>query len=1185
MKWIIVLCSVLITVEICISTATQILYVLPDNSTDAASCPSQPCATLSQYLSVNSTLPVVSNVEYHFLPGEHHVPANMVLQDLHNFTMIGTLSSSSPAVLVGCSQAHVIDIINSCFVMITNVVIKHCSILPNGRTELRNLKLSCCFSCKLQNVTLLQYGLIALSLIGESYLHNIKLEITQFPEFCCQAILIQYIYSTCPSWNSYNDHMHNVTINQLYIQNYIKCNTYAYANVGLYVDLDYTVYNVKILLQNSRFYNMDRTALHIESRCSPTIKRIILITNCTFGQINANAAIQILASPVNQNISFTNSKFHHSEKNLIRIDVSLPPNNTFACRVVDYSHQQNILTAINISFINCKFRSNRQKLLTIENKVLASHRVNVLLKSLDILHNSYSQLKRIQYNDIISVTKANIHISGPVNVAKNHALLSIMKFQSCDILFSGMITFDTNYCNEVISLDAHIKVMEYTNITFVGNKYFSKLITIESTEDYYQPHPFCLFQYITLNSSNTEELLPHYIIIVNHNYNTDSNGITVPSQNNDCSMSFCHFTSHCKWIPSAAFYNNNPETINKQIIQNDDQNCNHRNHICHCSKSKEINCSIDTLGSVYPGQTLQTNLCNMCNNDNITVLYAEVHNVNLPSSTCKITHHSQLINFIGNHSHTVNYTIVSSTPNSNRCELFLTASPFLNKIYDTFYVELLPCPIGFILQDGVCDCDPILPKEFDKCYIDHAAIRRPANTWITAHSQANSTKYFVSDCPMDYCLPYSSNVNLLHPDLQCQFNRTGILCSRCQHHLSMVFGSSRCKECNNLHSLLIISIVIVAGIVVVVLLFLLNFTVTNGGITGIIFYANIISINDSVFLMNDSVFKPLRVFISFVNLDLGIETCFYNGMDGYAKMWLLLLFPCYLVIIAASIIIASRYSYKILRLTYTRSLPVLATLFLLSYTGVLRTVLTVLFSYSVITHLPSGHKQIVWSIDASVPLFGLKFTILFITCLVLFLLLIPFNITLLFTRYLSRFRIINHFKPLLDAFQGSYKDKYYYYVAVHLTMRSLLFAMYGFQTSLKLILSTMFLIIFSIYNGRIYPHKNKLVNIQELLLLINLTIMYAVSYQSNERIFSIVTNVMISLAFIQFCTIVLYHFLTYTCHCNVVIMLQMLRQKIAKLFSKRNECQLQNVELLNIIPEVTHNYTKFQDGLVSDDFQ
>ena len=38
------------------------------------------CATLSQCLLDNGTLPVVSNVEYHFLPGDHHVPADTTCQ-------------------------------------------------------------------------------------------------------------------------------------------------------------------------------------------------------------------------------------------------------------------------------------------------------------------------------------------------------------------------------------------------------------------------------------------------------------------------------------------------------------------------------------------------------------------------------------------------------------------------------------------------------------------------------------------------------------------------------------------------------------------------------------------------------------------------------------------------------------------------------------------------------------------------------------------------------------------------------------------------------------------------------------------------------------------------------------------------------------------------------------------------
>ena len=65
-----------------------------------------------------------------------------------------------------------------------------------------------------------------------------------------------------------------------------------------------------------------------------------------------------------------------------------------------------------------------------------------------------------------------------------------------------------------------------------------------------------------------------------------------------------------------------------------------------------------------------------------------------------------------------------------------------------------------------------------------------------------------------------------------------------------------------------------------------------------------------------------------------------------------------------------------------------------------------LLSHSTITELPSGHQQLVWSIDASVPLFGVKFNILFITCLVLFLILIPFNLILLFIRFLLKFKIV-----------------------------------------------------------------------------------------------------------------------------------------------------------------------------------
>ena len=181
--------------------------------------------------------------------------------------------------------------------------------------------------------------------------------------------------------------------------------------------------------------------------------------------------------------------------------------------------------------------------------------------------------------------------------------------------------------------------------------------------------------------------------------------------------------------------------------------------------------------------------------------------------------------------------------------------------------------------------------------------------------------------------------------------------------------------------------------------------------------------------------------------------------------------------------------------------------------------------------------------------------------------------------------MINYYKPLLDTFQGSYKDKYYYWIGLQLTMRSLFFAMYAFQARLKLILSAILLVIYSICCGHIHPHKNKIVNLQELLLLMNLTIMYAVSYQGSDRIFSIATNIMISLTFIQLFAIIFYHFITYTCHCNVATILQTLKGHLTRLWYKsyfKNDLIL-NVELLNI-PERSYDYSEYQDGLVSDDF-
>ena len=1236
------LALLLVTASISASTAwEQIFYVLPDNSTNT-SCLFQPCATLSQYLlDNNGSLPVVSNVEYHFLPGEHYVPTDMFLQHLHNVTMTGYQSSFSisSSVIISSLQSY-IQVSDSINVSIKGLVFKKHGVIKtfsnDYNLDLYNLAYENCFSCKLLNVKFQEYGFYGENLRGKSYLNDIIIHLIELPLCCYSGIRILYFPAEFPGGESKLVNEQNLLVmNRISISSINDYEFYLKYGVGISIQLPKEIKflnTLTIIISNSYFYHMRRMILYIisdECATNATIKvyDCVFSKNFDFEMLEMQSTmVRAKVSQFNVTLFFINCTFIDNYK--------LPLLSIETHKINNWCFNSSYASASSVVITNCSFFNNDDTLLSFLNTepltcvnvhitgpvyILENHIAETLSELIHI-NNSFVHINGTMYisksfaNSVISIFSSHIFFSGLIEVSNNTVQTVLMHFQSSYVTFNGPVTisenvgsvirtqscnvtlngpitismntncdyimllqysevlfnkhvlFMSNMCYQIIVLKAHkdaayFKVMEYSNITFLENN-SSDLIAIKVDSDQYNFHPFCLFQYVTLQ--NTSVVLPsHYTVIITDDFLYK------------CKFSFYHSFSHCKWMSTAAFYGQKAEVINQQIIQldNDISQSKHHTTIFYCS-----NFSADKIGPVYPGQKLQVELCTPCS-DKDSILYAETNNVQLPKSACKIAHQTQLVNFITNNSTMVIYTIVSEANNS--CELFLTVSPFLYEIYEVFDVQLLPCPIGFTLQNGVCKCDPLLPTGIDTCYIDQSAIRRPANTWIS-YTQSGNSKYLISDCPMDYCLPFSSNVNLLHPDTQCQFNRSGILCSQCQPSLSMVFGSSRCIKCTNVH-LLISIVIIVVGIVLVVFLYLLNLTVTKATISGIILYANIISINYSVFLINDKVFTPLRVFISFTNLDLGIEACFYNAMDSYVKILLHLFFPTFLIFMAFTIIITSRYSSRILRLTYSRSLPVLATLFLLSYTSVLRTVLTVLFSYSTITHAPSSHQELVWSVDASVPLFGLKFIILFITCLVLFLILLFFNIILLFTRYLLQFKLINYFKPILDAFQGSYKDRCYYWVAVHIILRSLFFALYAFQTELRLLLATVILVLFTSIFGYICPNKNKLINFQELLILINLTIMHAVSYYSNDSVFGIVTNLMISLAFMQFCLIVIYHFITYTCHYNIENTLGSARKKLVDCFTKDSHTVRIAINLLDI-PERTYNYSEYQDGLVSDDF-
>ena len=217
-------------------------------------------------------------------------------------------------------------------------------------------------------------------------------------------------------------------------------------------------------------------------------------------------------------------------------------------------------------------------------------------------------------------------------------------------------------------------------------------------------------------------------------------------------------------------------------------------------------------------------------------------------------------------------------------------------------VTLLPCPPGFQLSNltAQCECNPLLKERGLSCNISGTAplVQRTKSVWISIHPSRNDT-ILHDNCPLDYCKPTPLWLQLEHPDEQCAYKHSGLLCGRCKFNLSLAIGTSQCLECTNIHLTLLLPFAL-ASLMLVLFLIVCNLTVSMGTINGLIFYANIVCINHAFFFRTPQTFDlkvfqhVLAIFIAWINLYLGVETCFFNGMDAYIQTWLQFAFPFYI---------------------------------------------------------------------------------------------------------------------------------------------------------------------------------------------------------------------------------------------------------------------------------------------------
>ena len=312
-------------------------------------------------------------------------------------------------------------------------------------------------------------------------------------------------------------------------------------------------------------------------------------------------------------------------------------------------------------------------------------------------------------------------------------------------------------------------------------------------------------------------------------------------------------------------------------------------------------------------------------------------------------------------------------------------------------------------------------------------------------------------------------------------------------------------------------------------------------------------------------------------------------MDDYAKEWIQLMLSFDLIIIDIVFIILSRYSATVQRFTAKKALPVLATLFLFSYTKVLVTVCNVLFQYSTVTHLPSNKTELLWSISTTTPLFGVKFLALFIVCIILFLLLLPFNLILLFTRTLSRLKLIARFKPILDTYFGAYQDSAYYWTGLLLLIRAVVYALPSIDEDLSFLVISVLLGGLLCLHAAVQPYKSKFCNIQECIAILNLSAVHAALLYKKNVAGQKMAMILIRIGVYYFIMAIVLHCCMYRWN-NVIVksikcslfMISKVKCKFIKVKSLQEDNSTEINSLKSRIPDVAYpNIQELQESLLA----
>jgi hypothetical protein len=661
-------------------------------------------------------------------------------------------------------------------------------------------------------------------------------------------------------------------------------------NLGLYFYTTQSFFNVSVMIFNSRFeggnaaegagmFALFVMGLFSKETCEGNQDHLLLlVSNTTFNNNIAQFAgggiylkqKQSLSSCNRENITFKNVMF--SGNVVVKANSGGVAFHSINFMVTDYLHHE--MPQYYLILTNCSIYNNHVK----EHNIDGSGTGTIFTKS-----NHFFKLE--------NTTIFNNTATGLLGMSSN-------------IILAHNITIVNNTGSSgggiLLCQNAVMYLKAYTNVTIAYNNAYHTGGGICIETDYLESKPICFFQ--VGHDPLFDSKLTKTINITLHNNHAGFAGDNI----------FGGSIDYCYMIDSPRHKANTSTEMYKALFTVPSNNYSLSSvtspprYVCSCQNDRPVNCGKKsprhTRLHLFPGESFP-----------IKVALVGQHQGTVPGTVLATLKHNSS-RFEGNNQLSIQginntkckvlqYTIYTRY-SYEVLELGVQQFGYISEFsqshqYNPYsiYITIKECPLGFTQTSGngsCCDCDNLLRQLDDRvtCSIKNQNIQRVPPTWIgyVPSIDGSITVAYHEYCPFDYCKNTVVNIlvtnETLSQDVQCAYNRTGVMCGSCSTGLSVIMGSSECHYCSHYWLLLNIPIAIL-GVLLVFLLTVLNITIAEGTLSGLIFYCNVVWNNYSVFFPGRNIkffTVMLKMFLSLINLDNNFSLCLFDGMDAYSKM-------------------------------------------------------------------------------------------------------------------------------------------------------------------------------------------------------------------------------------------------------------------------------------------------------------